>query len=187
MTRRERQRAQALERITEHILHNGLARTSLRQLAAAAAVSDRMLLYYFADKTDVLTAALERIALNMAVLLDEALPENATFTAEALLAQATVLTRNDRLRPYMRLGLEISAAAARGEAPYRAVSGQIVRGFMGWIESRLAIEDDTERKRSAAMILVLIDGLALFDACGADDVADQAIAAILGLAKGSDA
>ena len=46
MTTREEQRQLVIERLSRHLLDVGLAQASLRQLAAAAGVSDRMLLYY---------------------------------------------------------------------------------------------------------------------------------------------
>jgi AcrR family transcriptional regulator len=45
MSTRDEQRDKVVERLAGHLLEHGLARTSLRQLAAAAGVSDRMLLY----------------------------------------------------------------------------------------------------------------------------------------------
>jgi len=48
------QRQVVTERLAGHLLASGLSRTSVRQLAAAAQVSDRMLLYYFRDKAEAL-------------------------------------------------------------------------------------------------------------------------------------
>ena len=58
MTKPDTRRAAILERIADHILANGLSASSLRPLAKAAGTSDRMLLYYFADKAEIITAAL---------------------------------------------------------------------------------------------------------------------------------
>ncbi|MFN9375915.1 MAG: hypothetical protein ACK564_02585 [Novosphingobium sp.] len=44
MSIRDAQREAVIERLAGHLLAHGLARTSLRQLAQAAGVSDRMLL-----------------------------------------------------------------------------------------------------------------------------------------------
>ena len=58
MTVRETQRAEATEAIADHLLKEGLARTGVRQLAAAAGISDRMLLYYFKNKDEVMLSEL---------------------------------------------------------------------------------------------------------------------------------
>ena len=75
MSIRHAQREAVIERLAGHMLEHGLAAISLRQLAAAAGVSDRMLLYYFADKAEVLSVTLTRIAKMMADALVEALLE----------------------------------------------------------------------------------------------------------------
>ncbi|MFY8208820.1 MAG: TetR/AcrR family transcriptional regulator, partial [Caulobacter sp.] len=49
MNVRDEQRARVIAVLADHLLATGLSQASLRQLAAAAGVSDRMLLYYFAD------------------------------------------------------------------------------------------------------------------------------------------
>ena len=74
MKARDEQRRHVIERVAEHLLRTGLAEASLRQLAAAAGVSDRMLLYYFDDKTEVMSAAMGRIAADMVGRLEEAIP-----------------------------------------------------------------------------------------------------------------
>mgnify|MGYP000446911998 CR=1 FL=1 len=56
MALRAAQRQVVTERLAGHLLASGLARTSVRQLAAAAGISDRMLLYYFRDKAEALVA-----------------------------------------------------------------------------------------------------------------------------------
>ena len=66
MVSREEQRARVEAALAVHLLDHGLAQTSLRELARAAAVSDRMLLYYFTDKAEVLGCAAQRIAADLA-------------------------------------------------------------------------------------------------------------------------
>ena len=54
MNIRNDRREAAIERMADHVLSEGLAAGTLRPLAAAAGTSDRMLLYYFADKDELL-------------------------------------------------------------------------------------------------------------------------------------
>ena len=62
MSIRDARREVVIERLAAHLLEHGLSRTSLRQLASAAGESDRMLLYYFADKAELLGAVVTRLA-----------------------------------------------------------------------------------------------------------------------------
>ncbi|MEL0212249.1 MAG: TetR family transcriptional regulator, partial [Novosphingobium sp.] len=75
MSVREQQREKVVMLLAEHLLETGLTQTSLRQLANAGGVSDRMLLYYFPDKAAVMAAAIERVAGSLAAALAELLPE----------------------------------------------------------------------------------------------------------------
>lgn len=134
MIARDEQRAMAVDHLAAHLLRSGLAQSSLRQLAAAVGVSDRMLLYYFDDKSDALAAAMERIASQLAVQLAVAVPEGTTMSAARLIAVATDLTTSEDLRRYMRLWIEVVAAAARREAPFVEIAQRIAAGFMQWIE-----------------------------------------------------
>lgn len=182
MMSRDDQRGRVMLHVSAHVLDNGLSATSLRQLAAAAGVSDRMLLYYFKDKADILTTVLAHIATEMSDLLATAVPESIALAPPELIASLMAATQADRFRPYMRLWIEITAAASRGDQPYAAIAGQIALGFANWIEVRLAGEPTMSRRATATMILAMIDGLAVLDMCGGREqshLAQQAMQALV--------
>ncbi len=169
------QRQRAIELIAARLLAAGLPETSLRQLAAGAGVSDRMLLYYFTDKADVILAALSHIAAEMTALLAQAIPENANLMPQSLITRAIDVTQAEAMRPYMRLWIEIVAAAARGEQPYATVSSQMALVFLLWIESRLAGEASDAKRATAAMVFAIVDGIALLDVCAGQNQSELAI------------
>ena len=173
-TSRGTSRDRSAELIAKHLLMTGLAQTSLRELAAAAGVSDRMLLYYFADKADALGAGLARIAATLTAMLDAAIPAQPRLRPAALIAAAVAVTTDRAVAPYMRLWIEIVAAAARGEAPFVAIAKPISDGFLDWIEARLENVGDDDPRATAAAILAVIDGLALLEVCVGNDLARRA-------------
>lgn len=170
---REDQRERALERLAAHFVENGLGAASLRQLAAAAGISDRMLLYYFADKEEVVACSLARVADGFAAALDASIPEE-RVAPEILMSRALALVRTQAFRPSMRLWLQIVAAAANREPPYASIAAAIVGTFLDWLGRRIALSDQTARREAAALILGTIDGIAMFDAIGCDDLAEAA-------------
>ena len=175
--RDERQRA-VLERMADHLLREGMAGASLRPLAAAAGTSNRMLLYYFADKDELLAATLEHLAARLARLLDEAGPgDGAPHPFPALLAEVWAAVRAPGLRPYMHLWLELAAGAARGQEPHRTVAGRIADGFLAWAAARLEVEREADRAPRATLLLAAVDGLALLDAVGRSAAAGEAVGA----------
>ena len=171
MSIRDDRRAEALGHIAQHLLDEGLPRSSLRSLAAAVGVSDRMLLYYFADKNEMLTAALGMLALQMASVLDGSVPAAPRRPFAILLADIREAVKSPALRPYMRLWLEIASRAARNEPPYHTIAGIMADGFANWISSRL----DPTAPNEAALLLAAVEGLVVLDAVDRAQLADQAV------------
>ncbi|MEO1252479.1 MAG: TetR/AcrR family transcriptional regulator [Pseudomonadota bacterium] len=174
MKKRLQQRERAIDAIAKAMLADGLSKTSLRQLAAAADVSDRMLLYYFEDKDDVIAAALGKITTDLAAELERITPANETAPAHALFEQAAKLTMGATLAPYMRISVELAAAAARNEEPFATLSAQIAKGFVTWTEQRLSGPSGPQRRALAAMIIAMIDGLAVLQASAGKATAEIA-------------
>jgi AcrR family transcriptional regulator len=174
MSIRDKKRAEALGHIARHLLDAGLPGASLRTLAASAGVSDRMLLYYFADKNELLTAALGALAMEMALVLDSSVPTAPKRSFEVLLREIRLAMQGPVLRPYMRLWLEIAARAARNEPPYHRVAGIIADGFAGWIAARL----DAVSTRECALLLAAVEGLAVLDGADRAGLADLAAGVI---------
>ena len=178
MSIRDQRRERVIGALVVHLAKTGLAQTTLRELATAAGVSDRMLLYYFADKNAVLAAVMERLAGDLAATLANALPEGAALKPAELAVRAAQLTTSEAMRPFMRLWVQIVAAAARNEEPYADMAQQVMGGFQLWIESRLDPKYRDESHAMATTILALIDGLALIDICVGPDRVAQAVDAI---------
>lgn len=165
MSVRDEQRERVTGRLAAHLLETGLTQSSLRQLARAAGVSDRMLLYYFADKTEVLSAATAQIAAQTVGGLAEALPEGTKLRPRELVILAAQITAGPQMRRFMRLWVEMIAAAAKGEEPFVTISGQVMASFKHWLAARLDVPADTDPVATAGVIIALIDGLALVDIC----------------------
>ncbi len=178
MVGREEQRAKAVERLSAHVLATGLSQTSLRQLASAAGVSDRMLLYYFSDKNDVLVTVLGSLSSDLAQRLASAFPETQIMPVSELAVRLTQELLSDNHRPYIRLGVEIMSAAARKEQPFMLLSEGIRATFIQWIVTRMDAPEGSDREAVAAILLGLIDGLVLIGACVEDDLVERAIETI---------
>ena len=174
MSIRDDRRQAALEHMADYLLRVGLGGASLRPLAAAAGTSDRMLLYYFADKDELLMATLQHVAARLARLLGEAGLGITPRPFAALLQDVWAAVRTPSLNPYMRLWLELAASASRGQEPHRSSAGMIADGFILWIAERLQVDREADRMPLAALLIATVDGLALLDAVGRGAVADEA-------------
>jgi AcrR family transcriptional regulator len=174
MTIRDDRRESAIERMADHVLAEGLGAATLRPLAAAAGTSDRMLLYYFADKDELLTATLARIAARMIVQLDGAVPVEPPRPFPVLLDQVWTAMSSESLEPYMPLWLELASGAARGLQPHHDIAGEIADGFLAWVADRLPPDSNGQPSSMAALFLASIEGMYLLKAIGRGAIADSA-------------
>jgi AcrR family transcriptional regulator len=159
-------RAAILDSLTDHVLAQGLSAASLRPLARAAGISDRMLLYYFKDKAEVIAAVIALVAARMIAAMEAHTARTPLPVAE-LRTQLAAVIFADEFWPYMRLWLEIASLAARGDAFYRTVGEQIGRGFLAWGRAQL---DSKDPDRDAARLLVSLEGMLVLKSLGLDDV-----------------
>jgi len=158
-------REDILEELADHVLANGLSGANLRPLAAAIGTSDRMLLYYFPDKVTLVSEILQCIAQRLATQLAEEVPLGRALAVDAMLATLWTTLQKPELRPYMRLWLELSGHAARGEEPHRSIGAAIAQGFLDWIAERLD-EPARNARAEALSVLTQIEGMLLLEAFG---------------------
>lgn len=154
------------------MLEKGLGETSLRQLAKAANVSDRMLLYYFEDKADVMTCVMETIASTFTEYLNVRFPHNAPRSMAEVFVDITELSRSPDIQPFMSVWLETIAEATRGQEPFRSAATQIGAGFLAWIEAHLP--ESKDRSAKAALVLTMIEGAAVMNACADERTQESA-------------
>jgi AcrR family transcriptional regulator len=162
VTRNEDHRLVLIERLADYVLEHGLIAASLRPLAKAARTSDRMLLYYFRDKSELISAVLGRVAERMTALLTA----RASLTPQPLdqlRPRLAAILLEDEVWPFMRLWLEIASRAAQGDPFYSSLGQQIGRGFLAW--GALQLESD-EPEVDAARLLVTIEGMVLLKSIG---------------------
>ncbi|MDJ0867212.1 MAG: TetR/AcrR family transcriptional regulator [Myxococcota bacterium] len=178
MARKSDKRAEVVEKLAGHVLSAGLGDTGLRRLAEVAGTSDRMLLYYFENKEELLSAVLERITSDLAESL-EALAAGGRMPPARALQLMWAALKLDANADQLRLWLDLSSAACRGDPFYRSV---VTRIRQDWMERLSAILDTPPRERAALATLMMaaVDGqVVLFP----EDLAegDAAIAAFVSL------
>lgn len=174
MSKNDTRRAEIIQRLTDYVLTEGLSAASLRPLAKAAGISDRMLLYYFTDKAEIITAVLEQISARLVGLMSER-AASVPLPLEDLRRQLSALLFEDALWPYMRIWLQVAARAAMGDAFYRGVGEQIGRGFLDWGKMQLKAESAAQLEVDAARLLVSMEGMLFLKSIGLDDVNAKAL------------
>ena len=171
-------REKMLRTMGEFILENGLGAASLRPLAKAADTSDRMLIYHFGSKQKLLAELLEYLAHELQAQLNAALPLRPARSANKLLTEIVGLLRQEPFCRYMRLWLEIVAAASRGSEVHREVGGRIIDGFQQWLNERLPTKLDNPAD-TQAIIFLATEGSLVLDAIGRAELSDKGLKKIL--------
>lgn len=157
-----------LDRLADHVLAHGLSQATLRPLARAAGTSDRMLLYYFRDKSEILSATLDHLSARLMALLSER--AGPPRRAEALWDDLAPVVLSPELWPYMRLWLDIATRAAQGDAFWRDRGRAVGLGFLDWIAAQIDAPTPEDRATEAARLMTRLDGLMIFRAVGLDEV-----------------
>lgn len=158
-----------IDALADHFLAVGHVDPSLRPLAEAVGTSDRMLLYYFSDKADLVGATLERVAARLVAQLASINPDG-PLPANELRVRLTRRLFEPDLWSFLRLFLQIAALSAQGDALFRAIGEQLGRGFHAWGAAQLDAPDEETRARQAAAILIEIEGRLFLHSIGLADI-----------------
>lgn len=179
MAKAEARRSELLDQLADHLLQNGLMNASLRPLAKAVGTSDRMLLYYFEDKADLISAVLDRIAERVTVMLEQSAPPE-PMPLDVLTPLLLQAMSSDVFWPYLRLWLQMAAYAADGDLVFKTAGERIGRGFVAWGAAQLQVPDEDSRARDAAKLLIMIEGSVLLRSLGLGDVVERVFPATRG-------
>ncbi|HSH01402.1 MAG TPA: TetR family transcriptional regulator [Anaerolineae bacterium] len=151
MSKVEAKKEQIVMAITQYLIMEGLGDVGLRQLAAVAGTSDRMLIYYFETKDGLLEQVLEGVAANLAEQLDGVLGEHQR-EGGVLVAELLALGDSEPFQSVVRLWFEVVGLAVRGQAPYAAIASLIADNWLGWMRGRLVADDVGEAERLFAQV-----------------------------------
>jgi AcrR family transcriptional regulator len=138
---------------TDYVLEHGLVGLSLRPLAAGVGTSDRMLLYHFADKDDLVATVL-RVSNDRSVAEIGSLPPSTDVRSAVLDLWRAV--RQPRLDRCQRMYVEAAALGLFGREPYASVVREANTVWAAAVADHL-VASGMPRERAAR-------GVALLDA-----------------------
>ena len=165
-----------LPALAQHVLDHGMEHASLRPLAKAAGTSDRMLVYHFGSKEQLVDDVLAHIADTYAQLLDDAFTDEAASTREEVLQRVLESTGNAAMQPFLALWWQIVAGCARGNSGYLSAAQSVMDTLLAWLEQQMP-QGDPDPARGARYLLTIIEGTQMLDAIGRGNIAAEGIAA----------
>jgi AcrR family transcriptional regulator len=154
-----------------HVLKQGLNDASLRPLARAAGTSDRMLIYHFGSKDQLIAALLVHLARDFERLLSALMMGDRFASADDAVTRLVAAQTRPEVIDYVRVWLEIVAAAARGGRAHRDTGGVILAGLTNWLADRLPLDTPDPQAAARALIARIEGELVLWAVSDANRIA----------------
>jgi AcrR family transcriptional regulator len=151
---------------------DGLSQLSFGRVAKQLGVSDRIVVYYFPSKDDLVSDVLVALGLQLQLVLEPAFTGQSADHLGVARAAWPVLA-SPAVDPVFGLFFEANGLAAAGREPYRSVVPQLVEGWIEWAAGFVSGRPDRRRAEAAAAV-ALLDGLLLLRQLGGADVAEHA-------------
>ena len=151
---------------------DGLSQLTFGRVAKHLDITDRMVVYYFPTKDDLITEVILSMGLELQATLAQAFTTPAADYVALASAAWPVLAHADADAVFA-LFFEANGLAAAGREPYASLVPQLVGGWIEWaatfIEGTPAV-----RRTEAETAIALIDGLLLVRLLAGPKSADRA-------------
>lgn len=141
-------------------VRGGIAKLTYRNVAEELGTSDRMVVYYFPTKEDLVMAAVTALSTEMQALLEQAFG-NKRRLPDDLLERAWPVFKKKSADRIFQLFLELVGMSAGKAAPYGEISRMILNGWADWLAERVDAPTPQERRRMALGVMARVDGLLL--------------------------
>ncbi len=149
----EKRRNEIVAAAASHLVAFGFQKSGLRAIAKTVGVSDRMIMYYFETKEDLISEALELVGESLANGMDAAVTRG-NMTAGQVHNALSEALRTEQVRSVMQLWFEIIGMAMRGEEPYRQTAALLLARSEEQIRSKLR----SDQKHKARQVLAALEG-----------------------------
>jgi AcrR family transcriptional regulator len=159
-------------------LGEGLSQLTFGRLARRLGVSDRVIVYYFPSKSELVVAILTDLAARLQGVLADAFTGPAASHRELVRAAWPALA-TDEVDPIFGLYFEAIGQATAGVEPFAGLADQMIEGWITWM-AEFFTGDPKTRRAEAEATLALLDGLLLMRQLAGGAAADRA-ARLLGL------
>ncbi|HXH77028.1 TetR/AcrR family transcriptional regulator [Nocardioides sp.] len=153
---------------------SGLGKLTFRATGRHLGIADRTVVYYYPNKTDLVTAVLGRATEQ---LLDTVAPAvgDSMLSERELLAVSWGALQQPRADPWVRLYAETLGLAVRGNEPYAFIASGLAQTWIHWLALHL-VDDrpDGSVHDRAAGLLAILDGLLFMHTTVGPEVAASA-------------
>jgi AcrR family transcriptional regulator len=140
-------------------LEDGLSQLTFGRLAKRIGISDRIIVYYFPTKADLISEVIMAMGLELQASLAQAFTTPAADHLEMARVAWPLLSSPDNDRVFA-LFFEANGLAAVGREPYASLVPSLVNGWIDWAAALMA-GTQSQRKAQAEGAVAIIEGLIL--------------------------
>jgi AcrR family transcriptional regulator len=173
-------RDEMLQAAMRLVLADGVGALTFGRVAAEVGASDRMVVYYFPTKADLIVAVVTAIGAQLQATLETAFGPD-PLDADELMRRAWPVLASDRAANMFARFFEVIGLSLAGQAPYTVLAPALLDGWIDWLAHRVAAPTVARRQAIAASIVARLDGLLLLQSVSGARTA-RAAARELGIA-----
>ena len=148
-----------------HVLAHGMGGASLRPMAKSAGTSDRMLLYHFGSKEQLLAELLQFLADAYSAALDTNFRTEPVRDRHDCIKRISDHMAQPATAPFMALWWEIVAGCARGQKGYQDAASAMMDRLLEWLVDHMPA-DDPDPQAGARYVLTVIEGAQMLKTIG---------------------
>lgn len=156
----------------------GLGGLTFARVAERLGTSDRMVVYYFPTKADLVTAVVTALGGQLQVVLAEAFGSD-PHDVDDLVARAWPVLATEAADRVFAVFFELVGAASAGQEPAATLAPALLEAWVAWLEPRVTGATPDERRARALATVARVDGLLLVRRLLGPDAADAAVRAQL--------
>ena len=150
---------------------SGLSQLTYGRVAKHLGVNDRIIVYYFPTKEDLVGDVLVAMGMQLQQTLAPAFAESCVDHIALMRAAWPILAHADA-DPIFALFFEANGLAAAGRDPYRSVVPQLVDMWISWA-AEFVPGTPKQRRTEAETAIALLDGLLLLRQVAGPAAADR--------------
>lgn len=149
-----------LEAATAVAQEFGLSGLTFAKVAEYLGTSDRMVVYYFPTKAELISAAVTRMGADLQAVLAEAFGSDRRHVDD-LVATAWPVLATPAADRVFAVFFEAVGLASGGKEPYVDLANGLFAAWAHWLESRVVGSSASVRQRRALAVMATVDGLLL--------------------------
>ena len=150
-------REEILEGALAAAFEDGLSQLTFGRVAKRLGISDRVVVYYFPSKDDLVAEVLQAMGLQLQAALAPVFASPVAGHVELLRTVWPLLAREE-VDPVFALFFEAGGLAAIGREPFRSLVPQLVEAWIGWAAAFIS-GTKVRRRAEAEAAIALLDGL----------------------------